>query len=191
MAVAQSLGAHMYKQWDTSTAFLYADLEPHTECFVNVPPDLASFIGESSAFWKIVKAAYGLPSAPREFQRHVGRTLRKCECIPSKTDPGIFIRWRGSEFIFICTWVDDFAVFSNSTSLYEEVKKKYFDTYECSEEDLHFMLGVHIEVNSNSIKLHSQNRSSVFCPSLVLHLEVHWSLPHKSLLIYLTLHYQK
>ena len=49
-------------------------------------------------------------------------------------------------------------MFSNSTSLYEEVKKKYFDTYECSEEDLHFMLGVHIEVNSNSIKLHSQKQ---------------------------------
>ena len=73
MAVALHQGAILFKQWDTSTAFLYADLEPNTECYVKVPPELVEFLGETMPFWKIVKAAYGLPSAPREFQRHVGR----------------------------------------------------------------------------------------------------------------------
>ena len=62
MAVALHQGAILFKQWDTSTAFLYADLEPNTECYVKVPPELVEFLGETMPFWKIVKAAYGLPS---------------------------------------------------------------------------------------------------------------------------------
>jgi hypothetical protein len=159
-SVALCRKAHVFKQWDTSTAFLYADLEPGTECFVRVPSELGDFIGEASPYWKILKSAYGLPSAPREFQRHVGRTLRKCKMVPSKVDPNIFVRTRGDEFLYICTWVDDFAIFSNSTPLYEEVKKMYFETYQCSEEDLRYLLGVHIEISTdhNSIKIHSRKQ---------------------------------
>ena len=158
LSLAISSGAHLFQQWDTSTAFLYADLEPGTECYVKVPPELSQFMGVDHVSWKIVKAAYGLPSAPREFQRHVGRTLRKCKLVPSKVDPNIFCRREGSEFIFVCTWVDDFAVMSNSTRLYNEVRDVYFSVYECSEDPLKFMLGVHLEVDTKvgRVKLHSR-----------------------------------
>ena len=158
LSLAISSGAHLFQQWDTSTAFLYAELEPGTECYVKVPPELSQFMGVDHVSWKIVKAAYGLPSAPREFQRHVGRTLRKCKLIPSKVDPNIFCRREGSEFIFVCTWVDDFAVMSNSTRLYNEVRDVYFSVYDCSEDPLKFMLGVHIEVDTKvgHVKLHSR-----------------------------------
>ena len=159
---AVSLGCTIVKQWDTSTAFLYADLEANTEVYVQLPPELATYLGETSPYWKILKSCYGLPSAPREFQRHVMRTMKSCKMSPTKTDTNVYVRWEGAEFIFICTWVDDFCVLSNSQRLYDDVKSIYFSTYKCSEEDCHFMLGAHLDVDlaKGQIKIHSQKQIS-------------------------------
>ena len=91
-------------QWDTSTAFLYAPLEPGTEVYVKLSAGLGQFCGVDSDYVRLIKNTYGLPSAPNAFERFRKEVLtNKCGCKPCPHDEAVFVKQEGDEYIFICT----------------------------------------------------------------------------------------
>ena len=145
--------------WDTSTAFLYQVLEPGTRVYVRLSNGLSEFCGMHTNFGRMLRNAYGLPSAPAGFElfRTTVLTGPRCKCTPCKHDEAVFVRFDGSSYIIICTWVDDFLVLSNSQSLYDEVYNGYFHDIDGEDGPLDFMLGVNFDVDSerSSIKIYS------------------------------------
>ena len=110
--------------WDTSTAFLYQVLEPGTRVFVKLPTGLSEFCGVHTDVAKLLRNAYGLPSAPAGFEQYRTSVLTgpRCKCTQCKHDEAVFARFEeNNQYIIICTWVDDFLVLSNSQALYDEV----------------------------------------------------------------------
>ena len=146
------------KQWDSHAAFLYADPEPGAMAYARVPPELMSILSLPSAAF-VAKAAYGLPSAPAGWGKFSKRVLtHNCNLTVCKHDESVFVRRRGKEFIFVCTWVDDYCVLSNSEALYNETRDKYFSVVDGDEGPLEYLLGVNVDVNyeAHSIKLYSE-----------------------------------
>ena len=109
-------GFKIARSWDTSTAFLDQVLEPGTRVYVKLSPGLSEFCGVKSDLCKMLRNAYGLPSAPAGFEAYRTSVLTgiRCKCIQCKHDEAVFVRFEGDQYIIICTWVDDFMVLSNS-----------------------------------------------------------------------------
>ena len=146
-ALACDEGFTIACQWDTNAAFLYGDSEPGAKVLVRVPPELQKIWGVTEYCW-CVKAAYGLPSAPRGWYKHVVRFLvDSCDMRLLKQDQAVLILRRGTPYLRICMYVDDFAVFSNDRALYQEVRDKYFAEFEGEEGPLDYMLSVNFDVN--------------------------------------------
>ena len=156
-ALACDEGFTIACQWDTNAAFLYGDNEPGSKIVIRVPADLQKTLGVSEYCW-LAKAAYGLPSAPRGWYKHVVKFLTdSCGMRLLKQDEAILILRRGKSYLRICMYVDDFAIFSNDRALYEEVRDKYFAQFEGEEGPLDYMLGVNFDINfpEQSIRLYS------------------------------------
>ena len=150
------------KQVDTGAAFLFEENERGTQVLVNVPPELGKILGCGELAF-CLKAAYGLPSAPRAFFNFVKRTLTDsagCNFRQSRQDEAVFYCIEGNDFCFIGTWVDDFIILGNSHRLYERFTKYYGEAVggALEEGDLDFMLGVNFDVNLElqTIKLYSE-----------------------------------
>ena len=133
-----------------------------TQVLVNVPRELGDILGCGELAF-CLKAAYGLPSAPRAFFNFVKRTLTNpdgCNLTQSRQDEAVFFCVEGDEYIFVGTWVDDFLVIGNSARLYDRFFRHYKIAVDgaIEEADLDFMLGVNFTVNfeNQTIKLHSE-----------------------------------
>ena len=157
-AQASMEGFTIARQWDTHAAFLYSDAEPGAEVYTRVPKELQEVLGIGETAF-VAKAAYGLPSAPRCFEKYCAKVLKdECGLTTCPHDEAVFVRRRGKEFIFVCTWVDDFCVLSNSQELYDETRAKYFGLIDGDDGPLEYLLGVNIEVDDtqSTIKLHCE-----------------------------------
>ena len=147
------------KQWDAHAAFLLSDNEPGAECYARVDQALQEVLGLSTDVAFVAKAAYGLPSAPRGFNKYAKKILEDtCGLKSCPHDEAVFKLRRGNSFIFVCTWVDDYAVFSNDEALYNEVRDKYFGSIEGDEGPLEYLLGVNVDVDpqQHTIKIYSE-----------------------------------
>ena len=147
----------MAKQWDTNAAFLYADVEKGTRVLIKVDPTLSEFLQVPTQCW-CIKAAYGLPSAPAQWQKRYSSILTdkdKCGATRSLHDQAVFIVRDGDKYVYISTHVDDFCVFSNCKALYEKTRDMYFSHVDGEEGDLDFMLGVNFDIDfeKQTIKL--------------------------------------
>ena len=72
-----------------------------------MPKELGDILGCGELAF-CLKAAYGLPSAPRAFFNFVKRTLSNpngCNLTQSRQDEAVFFRVEGDEYIFVGTWV--------------------------------------------------------------------------------------
>ena len=139
------------KQIDTGAAFLFEANELGTQVLVRVPKELGDILGCGELAF-CLKAAYGLPSAPRAFFNFVKRTLSNpngCNLTQSRQDEAVFFRVEGDEYIFVGTWVDDFLVIGNSKRLYDKFYQHYKIAVDdaIDEADLDFMLGVNFTVD--------------------------------------------
>mmetsp|Transcript_3275 Transcript_3275/g.7082 ORF Transcript_3275/g.7082 Transcript_3275/m.7082 type:complete len:371 (-) Transcript_3275:927-2039(-) len=152
-------GFTIARQWDTGAAFLYAPNAPGARVMIFVPEGLRKLLGVKGPYAWVLKAVYGLPSAPREFYRYARKLLEKCGpgCYASTQDEAVMICRRGKEYVFICMWVDDYLVLSNSQALYDEIYGDYFAGVQGEDGDLDYMLGLNFEVSveDQTIKIHS------------------------------------
>jgi hypothetical protein len=148
-AQACNEGFTIVRQWDTGSAFLHADIEPGAQVLVSVP-DAMQEIFNVGPVARVLKAAYGLPGAPRGFYKFVCSifTNNVLNMVKSKVDEAVLTLREGREYIHICMWVDDFLVISNSQRLYDKCKKHYFNNVlEAEDEPLELFLGINFEVN--------------------------------------------
>ena len=163
-AEACARGFTICRQWDTSTAFLYAPLEEGTEIYVHLAPGLGEFCGVSTNLVQLVKNTYGLPSAPAGFEKFRGEILTGNDCKMTKClhDESVFIRTEGRHYVIICTHVDDYLVVSNSKALYDEVYKGYFSHVSGEDGELDFMLGINFDVSyeKQTIKIYAKKHIS-------------------------------
>ena len=86
---------------DVSSAFLNTPIT--TELFV-VPP--REFIKDHNIVWRLNKALYGLHTAPKLWQRHLGATLTSLHLEQLKSDRCV---WVGNNFA-VLAYVDDLIV---------------------------------------------------------------------------------
>ena len=92
---------------DVSSAFLNTPIT--TELYV-VPP--REFIQDSNIVWRLNKALYGLRTAPKLWQRHLGATLASLHLEQLKSDRCV---WVGNNFAVLC-YVDDLIVIGEQTA---------------------------------------------------------------------------
>jgi hypothetical protein len=153
-------GFTIARQWDTNAAFLYAKNEPGTRVMIFVPENLRTLLGVTGPYAWVIKAVYGLPSAPRGFFKYARKALENAGCHVNIQDEAIMTCRRGTEYIFICMWVDDYLVLSNSQCLYDEVYKSYFSQVDGEDGELDYMLGLNIDVSieDQTIKLYSEKQ---------------------------------
>ena len=159
-------GFTIARQVDTGAAFLFEDLEAGAQVLVKVPKELGDILGCGELAF-CVKAAYGLPSAPACFFKFVSRVCtdsQGCGLTQSRQDEAVFYCLEGNDYIYVCTWVDDFLVISNCQRLYDRFIDHYRRAVDdaIEEGDLEYMLGVNFEVNTelNTIKLYSEKAIS-------------------------------
>ena len=148
-AQACNEGFTIVRQWDTGAAFLHADIEPGAQVLVSVPEAMQE-IFKVGPVARVLKAAYGLPGAPRGFYKFVCSifTNPALNMIKSKVDEAVFTLREGREYLHMCMWVDDFLCISNSQRLYDKCKKHYFEhVLEAEDEPLELFLGINFEVN--------------------------------------------
>ena len=120
-------GFTIARQVDTGAAFLFEDLEPGSQVLVKVPKELGEILGCGELAF-CTKAAYGLPSAPKCFFNFVTRSLTNpagCAMTQSRQDEAVFYCLEGNDYLFICTWVDDFLILGNSQRLYDRFLTHY------------------------------------------------------------------
>jgi hypothetical protein len=155
-------GFTIAKQVDTGAAFLFEDVEESSQVLVKVPKELGEILGCGELAF-CVKAAYGLPSAPRSFFKFVKRVCtdpKGCGLTQSRQDEAVFYCIEGNDYIFVGTWVDDFLVLSNSQRLYDRWYTHYKQAVDdaLEESNLEFMLGVNFDVDFalQTIKIYSE-----------------------------------
>lgn len=76
----------------------------------------------------IKKALYGLASSASRWHLHFADTLRDMGFIPTRFDRDVWIRLNsdGKTYEYICSYVDDFMIFSRDTKkIMEEIQKVY------------------------------------------------------------------
>ena len=81
-----------------------------------------------------------------------------CGFAQVKEDQAVYIKTEGDKYTLICTWVDDFIVFGNCSTMYEELVTKYFSEVDGEEGPLDFALGVNFDVDldQQTIKIYSE-----------------------------------
>ena len=106
ISVAISRGYHIYLG-DISVAFLHADVIQ--EVIVQPPPDYQPDYDVPSGdhvLWSLLKALYGLKTAPKSWQVHINHVLVVIVGFrQSKADPCCYIK--GQDFIYLILYVDD------------------------------------------------------------------------------------
>jgi hypothetical protein len=110
---AEDLECH---QFDVSTAFLNAEVEG--DVYVLSPP---GWPGGAGRVLKLRKALYGLRQAPRAWYECMRSRLRVYGFEPCKSEPALFIAYKGGVRVLLLLYVDDALVASKSLVLVQEV----------------------------------------------------------------------
>jgi hypothetical protein len=98
---------------------------------------------------KLFKYLYGLKQAGREWNNLLTRTMIKGGYSQSLADPCVFSKWNGTEFIIMCTHVDDFYVISTSNAMLDDLYNYWtveFGEVTQKTDDLAEYLGMVIQV---------------------------------------------
>ena len=106
IAIAISKGYHIYLG-DISVAFLHAPVIQ--TIYVMPPPDYESEIHVPQGdrvIWKLLKALYGLKTAPKSWQIHIVSVLKDLEFKQSKADPCFFHKGQ----VYLIIYVDDLFI---------------------------------------------------------------------------------
>ena len=145
MRVIMALSAHFdleLHQMDVKTAFLNGELEE--DIFMSQP---TGFIerGKNNLICKLNKSIYGLKQASRQWFLKFDKVVTAHGFIENKLDDCIYLRVKGSKFIFLVLYVDDILIASSDMQLLQETKALLSLNFEMKDlGEAHYVLGIEI-----------------------------------------------
>jgi hypothetical protein len=105
---------------DVYTAFLNGELGEIV--YVEQPEGFAE-AGKEGWVWRLIKALYGLKQSPRVWNKTLDAYLRSQGFAPTKADPCVYIKTRGTFFSIILVYVDDLIMVSNDKTMMHLTKE--------------------------------------------------------------------
>ena len=124
LALAAQLKLNVY-QLDVKSAFLNGDLEE--EIFVEQPPGYVIKEHENKVY-RLKKALYGLKQAPRCWNSKIDEYLLKNGFIKSPSEPSLYVKKEGTDFLILCLYVDDLIYTGTNAKMVEDFKKAMMST---------------------------------------------------------------
>ena len=101
--------------FDVETAFLVPPLKLDEHIYIKRPNNLDD--SHMPAISKVNKCIYGLPQAAKYFEDDLNAKMASLNFKPLVTDPKLFIRRTGDEFVIVATHVDDNFVAATNIEL--------------------------------------------------------------------------
>lgn len=154
-------GLAMNKQvWqiDISQAFLQTDVADYKpgdkRTFLRIPKYVPGH--GSGTVWQVIRSVYGLRSAPRDWQKTLGKALRAIGFVPHSLDDSVYHDRKGN---CVLLYVDDLVVVADpqvAKSLLDAVRSRFETTdpvalHEASQEDPMVFLSHEMWVESSSL----------------------------------------
>lgn len=100
---------------DINTAFLHAPLPENCKCFIQAPTGYNPPSGQRGNCVRLRKAPYGLKQAPREWNHTFTMFLtEQLGFTQLYSEPSVFYKGEGENFIAISAHVDDQTIISRS-----------------------------------------------------------------------------
>ena len=124
LALAAQLKLNVY-QLDVKSAFLNGDLEEET--FVEQPPGYV-IKQHKNKVYRLKKALYGLKQAPRCWNSKIDEYLLKNGFIKSPSEPSLYVKKEGTDFLILCLYVDDLIYTGTNAKMVEDFKKAMMST---------------------------------------------------------------
>eukprot|EP00873_Tetraselmis_striata_P018547 jgi/Tetstr1/438811/TSEL_027320.t1 len=141
IALGVQLDWELY-QFDVTCAFLNANLDEDVYVY---PPGY----GRKDQAWKLVKALYGLPQAPKAWFLHFSSFLRDFGFVSSECDPGVWtlLAVDKSLLAILCVYVDDIMLATSpSSDIREGFQTSLFSTFDATTDGLcTWLLGMAID----------------------------------------------
>ena len=140
---------------DIKYAYLNVDIpEGDIPIITKLHPLVAQICGlDPNQSYRIMKCLYGLPKSGKLWYEHYRNSLIKEGYMQSKSDPCLFYRVNDEEATYVCLFVDDTFVFSNSEANLDKFLKSMEKYYQVSlDTTAESFLGVHFNhLNDGSV----------------------------------------
>ncbi|GJW68363.1 putative ribonuclease H-like domain-containing protein [Tanacetum coccineum] len=134
---------------DVKSAFLYGRIEE--EVYVCQPPGFED-PDHPDKVYKVVKALYGLPQAPRSWYETLAKYLLGNGFHKGKIDQTLFIKRQKGDILLIHVYVDDIIFGSTKKELCIEFEKLMKDKFQMSSMgELTFFLGLQVKHKEDGI----------------------------------------
>lgn len=134
-------------QMDVKTTFLNGDL--YEEVYMQQPEGLIEN-GKEHLVYKLKKSIYGLKQASRQWYIKFDEVVTSMGFEENKVDQCIYLKVRGSKFIFLVLYVDDILLASNSLDLLKETKKALSTSFDMKDlGETSYVLGIEIYRDRN------------------------------------------
>jgi hypothetical protein len=146
---------------DIKQAFVNSKLSKPVN--VRIPKGLT---GGEEVIWKMENALYGLPESPQVFFKDLSQYLIEKGYVQHKMDECVFLKCKSeSEYIWLHITVDDFAVFTSSSELKQELMAELKGRFEITVKD---KFDSHLGMD---IQHHEDGAVTLTMPKLVQELE--------------------
>ena len=138
-------------QLDVKSAFLNGELEE--EVYVEQPQGYV-IKGQEDKVYRLRKALYGLKQAPRAWNSNIDNYLLQHGFIKSPSEPSLYIKTQGNNFLILCLYVDDLIYTGTHPTMIEEFKKAMMKEYEMTDlGTMKYFLGIQIKQSPGRIFL--------------------------------------
>lgn len=134
-------------QMDVKTAFLNGDL--YEDVYMLQPEGFIEN-NKEHLVCKLKKSIYGLKQASRQWYIKFDEVVASMGFEENKVDQCIYLKVRGSKFIFLVLYVDDILLASNNLDLLLETKKTLSTSFDMKDlGEASFVLGIEIHRDRN------------------------------------------
>ncbi|GKC24059.1 retrovirus-related pol polyprotein from transposon TNT 1-94, partial [Tanacetum coccineum] len=148
LAYASFMGFMVY-QMDVKSTFLYGRIEE--EVYVCQPLGFED-LDHPDKVYKVVKALYGLPQAPRAWYETLAKYLLGNRFHRGKIDHTLFIKRQKVDILLVQVYVDDIIFSSTKKELCIEFEKLMKDKFQMSSiGELTFFLGLQVKQKEDGI----------------------------------------
>jgi hypothetical protein len=122
------------------SAFL--DDELQEEVYVQQPPGY-ELKGKEDKVYRLHKALYGLKQAPRAWNHKIDLYLHQNGFSRSQSEPSLYIKKKGEDFLMVCLYVDDLIYTGTSKDMVAEFKTAMMKEFEMPDLGLmRYFLGI-------------------------------------------------
>lgn len=129
---------------DVNNAFLNGDL--HEEIYLTQPPGFEQHSCDGQQLvYRLCKALYGLKQAPRVWFHELREFLLTTRFVASKANSSLFIRWIGTQLLYVLVYVNDIIVTGTDSGRIDDFIKALDDNFSLKNlGQLSYFLGIEV-----------------------------------------------